>query len=324
MSTSIQGPPQTEKNVEKLAGATVRLAGDSGDGMQLTGGQLTNTSALAGNAVATFPDFPAEIRAPRGTRAGVSGFQVHFASEDIFTPGDTVDALVAMNPAALKVNLPDLKPNGILIVNVDSFKDTELRKAQMESNPLEDHTLDGHRLFPVELTKLTRAALRDVEEETLPGVFLGHRNIPVNSVGCYVPGGKYPMVASAHMSVLTAKVAGVKRVIACAPPWEGKGVYPPMLWSMHLAGADEIHCVGGVQALAMMAYGIESMEPVEFLCGPGNKYVEEAKRQLFGTVGIDLLAGPCNRYNIQLLHDLASMGLYRTFRYFKTKGDLLI
>src|SRR5262245_11644714 len=147
---------------EVLEQAVIRFAGDSGDGMQVTGGQFTNTAALYGNDLATFPDFPAEIRAPAGTLPGVSGFQVHFASTDVYTPGDAVDALVAMNPAALRVNLADLKTGGILIVNVDNFKETDLKKAQATSNPLEDHSLDGYRLFPVELTKLTRAALREL------------------------------------------------------------------------------------------------------------------------------------------------------------------
>src|ERR1700678_4309227 len=132
--------------------AVSRFCGDSGDGMQITGSQFTNTVALYGNDLATLPDFPAEIRAPAGTLPGVSGFQVHFSSEDVYTPGDSVDALIAMNPAALKMNLPDLKPNGILIVNLDDFGETDLRKAQMAANPLEDHSLDGYRLFPVELT----------------------------------------------------------------------------------------------------------------------------------------------------------------------------
>jgi len=134
-------------------------------------------------------------------------------------------------------------------------------------------------------------SMRDVEVETLPGVVLGHKNIPVNSVGCYVPGGKYPMLASAHMSVLTAKVAGVKRVIACAPPYQGKPAQA-IVAAMALAGADEIYAVGGVQAVAMMALGTENCAPVDMLVGPGNAYVAEAKRQLFGRVGIDLLAGP--------------------------------
>jgi sulfopropanediol 3-dehydrogenase len=136
-----------------------------------------------------------------------------------------------------------------------------------------------------------KAALRDVEVETLPGVRLGHRNIPVASVGCYVPGGRYPMVASAHMSVLTAKVAGVKRVAACTPPLNG---VPPAatVAAMHLAGADEIYLLGGIQAVAAMALGTSSIPAVDMLVGPGNAFVAEAKRQLFGRVGIDLLAGP--------------------------------
>lgn len=136
-----------------------------------------------------------------------------------------------------------------------------------------------------------RDAIRDIEVETLPGVVLGHRNIPVNAVGCYVPGGKYPMVASAHMSVVTARVAGVKRVIACAPPFHG-GPHPAIVAAMHLGGADEIYVLGGVQAVAAMALGTETIAPVDMLVGPGNAFVAEAKRQLFGRVGIDLFAGP--------------------------------
>src|SRR5437870_5693173 len=151
--------PRRRETVEQ---AVIRFCGDSGDGMQITGSQFTNTAALFGNDLATFPDFPAEIRAPAGTLPGVSGFQVNFSSRDVYTPGDTVDVLVAMNPAALKMNVADLKPGGILIVNVDNFKETDLKKAQATTNPLEDHSLDGYRLFPVDLTKLTRAALRDL------------------------------------------------------------------------------------------------------------------------------------------------------------------
>lgn len=139
--------------------------------------------------------------------------------------------------------------------------------------------------------QIQKSSMHDVEIETLPGVVLGHRNIPVNSVGCYIPGGKYPLIASAHMSVLTAKVAGVKRVIACAPPFDGKPSNE-IVASMALAGADEIYCVGGVQAVAAMAIGTETMRGVDMIVGPGNAYVAEAKRQLFGRVGIDLFAGP--------------------------------
>ena len=160
MSTTVTQPRVRTR--EKLEQAVIRFCGDSGDGMQITGSQFTNTVALYGNDLATLPDFPAEIRAPAGTLPGVSGFQVHFSSHDVYTPGDAVDALIAMNPAALKMNIADLKPNGILIVNLDDFGETDLRKAQMTVNPLEDHSLDAYRLFPVELTKLTRAALKDL------------------------------------------------------------------------------------------------------------------------------------------------------------------
>src|SRR5690349_5871674 len=133
--------------------------------------------------------------------------------------------------------------------------------------------------------------LHDLEVETLPGVVLGHRHIPVNSIGCYVPGGRYPMVASAHMSIVTAKVAGVKRIIACAPPYQG-GPHPAIVAAQHFGGADEIYVLGGVQAIAAMSLGTQSIQPVDMIVGPGNAYVAEAKRQLFGRVGIDLLAGP--------------------------------
>ena len=136
-----------------------------------------------------------------------------------------------------------------------------------------------------------RDTMQDLEVETLPGVVLGHRHIPVSSIGCYVPGGRYPMVASAHMSVVTAKVAGVKRIIACAPPFKG-GPHPAIVAAMHFGGADEIYVLGGVQAVAAMALGTETINPVDMIVGPGNAYVAEAKRQLFGRIGIDLLAGP--------------------------------
>lgn len=139
--------------------------------------------------------------------------------------------------------------------------------------------------------RIQKAALQDVEVETLPGVVLGHKNVPVRSVGCYIPGGKYPLVASAHMSVVTAKVAGVKRVIACAPPFKGEP-NPAIVVAMDMAGADEIYCFGGVQAVGAMALGTETIAPVDMLVGPGNAFVAEAKRQLFGRVGIDLFAGP--------------------------------
>src|SRR5258706_4125647 len=158
MSILAEVPPVKHKR-EVLDQAVIRFAGDSGDGMQITGSQFTNTAALYGNDIATFPDYPAEIRAPAGTIPGVSGFQLHFSSNEVYTPGDAIDVLIAMNPAALKVNIADLKANGILIVNSDSYKEGDLRKAQMTSNPLEDHSLDKFRLFSVELERLTRRSL---------------------------------------------------------------------------------------------------------------------------------------------------------------------
>jgi 2-oxoglutarate ferredoxin oxidoreductase subunit alpha len=162
VSTTREQSHGSDPSITEMRSATVRLAGDSGDGMQLTGNQFTNTSAMAGNDVATFPDYPAEIRAPKGTRAGVSGFQVQFAAEEIFTPGDRVDALVAMNPAALATNLADLKPAGVLIVNEDGFSAKDLKLAHCDSNPLEDGSLDGYRLIKVPMTTLTRKAVEDL------------------------------------------------------------------------------------------------------------------------------------------------------------------
>jgi len=159
---------------------------------------------------------------------------------------------------------------------------------------LPEQTIEDIRFAQDQVRKFAQiqlGSMHDVEEETLPGVVLGHKNIPVNSVGCYVPGGRYPMVASAHMSVVTANVAGVKRIIACAPPHEGKP-HDAIVAAMHMGGADEIYCLGGVQAVGAMALGTDSITPVDVLVGPGNAFVAEAKRQLYGTVGIDLFAGP--------------------------------
>jgi sulfopropanediol 3-dehydrogenase len=169
--------------------------------------------------------------------------------------------------------------------------DAEIRDclSQLSSRDLDDirFAQDQVRNF----AQHQKDALRDIEVETLPGVVLGHKNIPVNSVGCYVPGGKYPLLASAHMSVVTAKVAGVQRIVTCAPPFEGRPA-PAIVAAQHLAGADVIYCLGGVQAVGAMALGTETITPVDMLVGPGNAYVAEAKRQLFGRVGIDLFAGP--------------------------------
>ncbi len=162
MTTEVS-PVRAVSDRKALDRAVVRFAGDSGDGMQLTGNQFTAATAAAGNDLATFPDFPAEIRAPAGTLAGVSGFQIQFASEAVYTPGDRPDVLVAMNPAALKANIKDLRPGGILILNVDSFKDIDLRKAGCATNPLEDGSLDGYQVIRVEMARLTKAALKEVE-----------------------------------------------------------------------------------------------------------------------------------------------------------------
>jgi sulfopropanediol 3-dehydrogenase len=171
-----------------------------------------------------------------------------------------------------------------------------LSKAEIEAcvKSLPKQTIDDIKFAQEQVrnfAQIQRDALRDVEVETLPGVVLGHKNIPINSVGCYVPGGKYPLVASAHMSIVTAKVAGVKRIIACAPPFQGKP-HPAIVAAMHLGGADEIYALGGVQAIGAMAIGTSSVKPVDMIAGPGNAFVAEAKRQLSGRVGIDLFAGP--------------------------------
>ncbi|MDP4127516.1 MAG: histidinol dehydrogenase [Bacillota bacterium] len=172
----------------------------------------------------------------------------------------------------------------------------QLSKEQVERiiQSLPEETINDIKFAQAQVRRFAevqKSAIREVEVETLPGVILGHKNIPVGSVGCYIPGGRYPMVASAHMSVLTAKVAGVKRVIACTPPINGE-IPAATIAAMSLAGADEIYLLGGVQALAAMALGTESIEHVDMIVGPGNAFVAEAKRQLFGIVGIDLLAGP--------------------------------
>lgn len=168
-------------------------------------------------------------------------------------------------------------------------KEIESAIAQVSERDLEDIKFAQAQVR--NFAQKQRETMQDLEVETLPGVILGHRHIPVNSIGCYVPGGRYPMVASAHMSIATAKVAGVKRIIACAPPYKG-GPHPAIVAAMHFGGADEIYVLGGVQAVAAMALGTDTIAPVDMIVGPGNAYVAEAKRQLFGRIGIDLLAGP--------------------------------
>jgi sulfopropanediol 3-dehydrogenase len=167
----------------------------------------------------------------------------------------------------------------------------QIEAAMRQLSPREMEDLQFAQAQVRRFAQAQRDCIRDLEIETRPGVVLGHRNIPINNVGCYIPGGKYPLIASAHMSVLTAKVAGVPRVIATAPPYQG-APHPAIVTAMHLAGADEILALGGVQAVAAMAIGTGSIQPVDMLVGPGNMYVAEAKRQLFGRVGIDLFAGP--------------------------------
>lgn len=179
--------------------------------------------------------------------------------------------------------------------NPESFRLSEAQIKEIVAT-VPEHTQEDIKWAQAQVRRfaqIQRSALRDIEIETIPGVILGHKNVPINSVGCYVPGGRYPMVASAHMSVLTAKVAGVKKVIACTPPDPKSGMPPAeTVAAMHFGGADEIYILGGVQAMAAMAYGCVGMEQVDMIVGPGNQYVAEAKRQLFGQVGIDLLAGP--------------------------------
>jgi sulfopropanediol 3-dehydrogenase len=185
-----------------------------------------------------------------------------------------------------------------LSVKFDNWDRDDYRLTDQEIqdclSQLSQRDLDDIRFAQEQVRKFAehqKAALRDLEVETLPGVVLGHKNIPVNSVGCYVPGGKYPLLASAHMSVITARVAGVPRVITCAPPYQGKPAHA-IVAAQHLAGADVIYCLGGIQAVGAMGLGTQSIEAVDMIVGPGNAYVAEAKRQLFGRVGIDLFAGP--------------------------------
>src|SRR5271165_2938988 len=176
-------------------------------------------------------------------------------------------------PASFKLSAPEIE-RAIAKLRKRDLDDIKFAQAQVRN-----------------FAQKQKETLRELEVETLPGVVLGHRHIPVSSIGCYVPGGRYPMVASAHMSIVTARVAGVDRITACTPPNQG-GPHPETIAAMHLGGADEIYVLGGVQAVAAMALGTATMRPVDMLVGPGNAYVAEAKRQLYGRVGIDLFAGP--------------------------------
>ncbi|MEI6837349.1 MAG: histidinol dehydrogenase [Alcaligenaceae bacterium] len=199
--------------------------------------------------------------------------------------------------------LLDIEKRGDIAVKAlsakfDQWEPSEFRLSQAEIEKavkqLSAREIEDIRFAQTQIRRfaeIQRASMQDVEVETMPGVVLGHTHIPMNAVGCYVPGGKYPMIASAHMSVLTAKVAGVKRIVATAPPYQGSP-HPAIVTAMHFAGADEILVLGGIQAVGAMALGTQSIAPVDMLVGPGNMFVAEAKRQLFGRVGIDLFAGP--------------------------------
>lgn len=199
--------------------------------------------------------------------------------------------------------LADIEARGDAAVRELSYKFDQLDRGDFRLSEeeiaacyaqLSDRDIDDIRFAQQQVRNFAqhqRDSLQDIEVETLPGVILGHKNIPVSAAGCYVPGGKYPLLASAHMSIITAKVAGVPRIITCAPPFKGKPA-PAIVVAQHMAGADEIYCLGGIQAIAAMAIGTESIAPVDMLVGPGNAFVAEAKRQLFGRVGIDLFAGP--------------------------------
>ena len=217
-------------------------------------------------------------------------------------PG-AIEAADAAVRQAVQTILADIREKGDAAVRqlsekFDNWSPTSFRLSEEEIEQtlsrVSKRDLDDIRFAQAQVrgfAEKQKACLKDLEVETLPGVVLGHRNIPVNSVGCYVPGGRYPMVASAHMSVVTARVAGVKRIAAVAPPFRG-APHPAIVSAMHLGGADEIYTLGGVQAVAAMALGTETISPVDMIVGAGNAYVAEAKRQLFGRVGIDLLAGP--------------------------------
>jgi sulfopropanediol 3-dehydrogenase len=224
----------------------------------------------------------------------------------ILKPGRSPDATAAdaaKVKAAVEAVLADIQTRGDAAVReysetFDRWNPASFRLSQSEIDAcfaaLTPRQIDDIKFAQEQVRNFAlhqKSALRDIEVETMPGIVLGHRNIPIDTVGAYVPGGKYPLVASAHMAIVTAKAAGVRRVIACTPPFQGKPA-PAVIVAMVLGGADEIYILGGIQAIGAMAYGTDSIPAVDFLVGPGNAYVAEAKRQVFGRVGIDLLAGP--------------------------------
>jgi len=217
---------------------------------------------------------PSEVEASDGVRSTVTEMLSRIEREGLDAVRHYSRTLDGWDPPSFRVQQDEVEAAATLV-------DAELR----------DHIATAQaqvRLF----AESQRGTLRELELEPQPGVVLGHRHIPIDAVGAYVPSGRYPMLASAFMTVLVAKVAGVPRVVGCAPPWQGQGIHPAVLHSIATSGADEIYCVGGVQALAMLAFGVGGVAPIDMLVGAGNAYVAEAKRQLFGRVGIDLIAGP--------------------------------
>jgi sulfopropanediol 3-dehydrogenase len=226
---------------------------------------------------------------PRHLKRGMDAGAIKAADAKV---RETVESILADIDARKDAAVKDLSKKFDNWAPADfklSPADIERAVAQVPKRDLEDIKFAQAQVR--NFAQKQRETMHDLEVETLPGVVLGHKHIPVNSIGCYVPGGRYPMVASAHMSIVTAKVAGVKRIIACAPPFKG-GPHPAIVAAMHFGGADDIYVLGGVQAVAAMALGTETIAPVDMIVGPGNAYVAEAKRQLFGRIGIDLLAGP--------------------------------
>jgi len=226
---------------------------------------------------------------PRYLKRGMDAAAVKAADAKV---RETVESILADIEARKDAAVADLSKK------FDNWSPASFRLTQQEIeraiSQVSKRDLDDIKFAQAQVRNFAqqqRDSMKDIEVETLPGVILGHKHIAVNSIGCYVPGGRYPMVASAHMSIVTARVAGVKRIAACAPPFKG-GPHPAIVAAMHFGGADEIYVLGGVQAVAAMALGTETIAPVDMIVGPGNAYVAEAKRQLFGRVGIDLLAGP--------------------------------
>src|SRR5205085_1558387 len=276
------------------------------------------TSATAASAAGATRGATAAAPAPRATyaRRAISAINLYFVRNIFLSqgtrmatylkrriPSEVTDELDRKVRSTVESILDDVRKRGDEAVRELSEKfdrwspaSFRLSKADLDAivAKVPASTLADIKFAQAQIRQFAeaqRAALRDIEVETLPGVRLGHKNIPVESVGCYVPGGRYPMVASAHMSIVTARTAGVSRIVACTPPNQG-APHPETIAAMVLGGADEIHVLGGVQAIAAMGIGTQTIKAVDMLCGPGNAYVAEAKRQLFGRVGIDLLAGP--------------------------------